>query len=139
MSITGKRLQIYLELLRSEKPLGVREIQRRLGISTPSLVRYHLEYLEKADMVAKNDEGKYYAIKKKDSIISLFTVIGRALVPITTFFSVFTISFAVFIISLFWPPSLPEASLAFVCITSGLYMLYESYKIVSILKKELQK
>jgi len=86
MSITGKRLQIYLELLRSEKPLGIREIQRRLGISTPSLVRYHLEYLEKAGMVAKNDEGKYYAIKKKDSIISLFTVIGRVLVPITTFF-----------------------------------------------------
>jgi len=139
MSISGKRLRIYLELLRSDKPLGVREIQRRLGISTPSLVRYHLEYLEKAGMVTKNDEGKYYPIKRKDSIVSLFTVIGGSVIPITVFFSVFTISFAALMLALFWPPSLAEMSLAIVCITSGLYMGYESYRLISILKSELQK
>lgn len=55
---------VYWELLKSSDPVGVREIQRRLDFSTPSLVVYHITKLEKIDLVNKTQEGSYFVIRK---------------------------------------------------------------------------
>jgi len=139
MAISGKRLRIYLELLKADRPLGIRELQRNLGVSTPSLVRYHLEYLEKYGLVAKNEEGKYYAIRRRDTLLSMFIIVRDSLVPISSFISAFSISFALLILVLFWPPSIVEASLSFVCVLIGLYLIYESVILIEVIKREIRK
>lgn len=56
--LKGNSLEIYRILLRSKKPLGVREIQRKLNLSSPSVVQWHLSKLEEAGLV-KHEMGNY--------------------------------------------------------------------------------
>jgi len=44
--LKGKTLLVYMYLLRSTEPtVGVREVQRSLGFSSPSVSSYHLNKL----------------------------------------------------------------------------------------------
>lgn len=45
--LKGTTLEVYRFLLKSNKPVGAREIQRNLKLSTPSLAVYHLSKLGK--------------------------------------------------------------------------------------------
>ena len=40
---SGKTLSVYLYMLLMRRPVGIREIQRGLNFSTPSLVHYHIK------------------------------------------------------------------------------------------------
>ena len=40
--LRGKTLEVYRYLLKSKNPVGIREVQRSLDLSTPSLASYHL-------------------------------------------------------------------------------------------------
>ncbi len=71
-------IRIYLYMLGKNEPLGPREIMRELGLSSPSLVYYHLRKLEEQGLVKKINNG-YIAIPgiKIEGYIQL----GRKLVP----------------------------------------------------------
>ncbi len=43
-NLTGRTLMIYFVLL-NKKSIGVRELQRHLDLSSPSVAKYHLEKL----------------------------------------------------------------------------------------------
>lgn len=62
--LQGKTLIIYWTLLKSNDPLGVRELQRILGFSSPSLVSYHIKKLEDLKLVDKTQIGAYFVIRK---------------------------------------------------------------------------
>jgi DNA-binding IclR family transcriptional regulator len=61
--ITGNTLRTFLYLL-THGPSELREVQRSLGLSTPSLASYPLGRLVDAGYVTQDDEGKYVAIKE---------------------------------------------------------------------------
>ena len=71
-------IRIYLYMMSKNEPLGPREIMRELGLSTPSLVYYHLKKLEEQGLVKKTSSG-YVAVPgiKIEGYIQL----GRKLVP----------------------------------------------------------
>ena len=60
--LQGKTLKVYRFILRSNEPARVREIQRSLGFSSPSLVLYHLEKLKWAGLI--KEEGIGYVADK---------------------------------------------------------------------------
>lgn len=60
--LQGKTLQIYRFIIRRNEPARVREIQRSLGFSSPSLVLYHLEKLKEAGLI--KEEGIGYVADK---------------------------------------------------------------------------
>lgn len=86
--IRGNTLRVYVFLLR-RGPSELREIQRGLELSTPSLASYHLERLVAAGYAAQNEQGQYFAIKESSGeILEGFSRVGVHLVPQLLFFAV---------------------------------------------------
>jgi hypothetical protein len=88
--LKGKTLLVYWFMLRSPgSKVGVREIQRTLGFSSPSVASYHLDKLCSLGLVDKSVIGEYF-IKEdvKVGVLSFFTRLGRFLVPRYLFYSV---------------------------------------------------
>ena len=88
--LKGKTLQIYWYMLRSPSShVGVREIQRALGLSSPSVAAHHLEKLVSLGLVDKTHIGEYYITQEvKVGILRFFTRLGRYLVPRYLFYSI---------------------------------------------------
>ncbi|MEM2448202.1 MAG: hypothetical protein QXT14_04550, partial [Candidatus Bathyarchaeia archaeon] len=80
-ALKGKTLQVYMYLLRSRRGVGVREVQRALRLSSPSLAFHHLDKLEALGLVGKDAYGRYVVTRKVDvGVLSLFVnVLGYAL------------------------------------------------------------
>ncbi len=58
----GKTLLIYRFIITQNSPVGVREIQRKLKFSSPSLAHYHLDKLKEEGLI-KEEAGGYTADK----------------------------------------------------------------------------
>jgi hypothetical protein len=86
--LKGNTLRVYLLLL-SKGPCELRDVQRALGFSTPSLASYHLNKLIEAGYASQNSAGQYLSIKDvSGEILEGFTRVGGVLVPQLTFFSI---------------------------------------------------
>ncbi|MEQ9715160.1 MAG: ArsR family transcriptional regulator [Candidatus Asgardarchaeia archaeon] len=89
--LRGKALKIYLLLLKNGNPMGVREIQRKLNFSTPSLVVYHLNKLIDLGIVSKTENDLYYATELvKSTYLRDFIKIKGFIFPRFLFYSVFS-------------------------------------------------
>lgn len=88
--LKGKTLLVYWYLLRSSRSLvGVREIQRVLGFSSPSVAAHHLDKLLSLGLVDKKLTGEYFLKQEvKVGLLRFFTRLGRFLVPRYLFYSV---------------------------------------------------
>lgn len=110
-AIKGTTLDVYFYLLRKKESAGVREIQRALGLSSPSVSSYHLEKLENLEVVRKNRFGNYEIAKKLDiGALNQFIIVGNYTVPRFFFYAVFlTVFFGGYLLLfLTWPISTGE-------------------------------
>ena len=86
--VRGNTLRVYLFLLR-EGPSELRQVQRSLELSTPSLASYHLDKLVSLGYASQNPLGQYFAVKEAASeILEGFTKVGSLVVPQLFFFAV---------------------------------------------------
>jgi predicted transcriptional regulator len=60
--VRGNTLKVYLYLLR-QGPSELRDVQREVGLSSPSLASYHLGKLSEAGFVKQDEHGRYFAVK----------------------------------------------------------------------------
>jgi hypothetical protein len=88
--LRGKTLQVYLYLLKYGKAVGVREIQKELGFSSPSVAFHHLDKLVGLGVVEKDEYERYILSRKVDSGIlhSFFSIRGLTL-PRLGFYAAF--------------------------------------------------
>lgn len=88
--LRGKTLLVYWFILRSPgSNIGVREIQRALGFSSPSVAAHHLEKLLSLGLVDKTLRGEYILKEEiKVGVLRFFTRLGRFLIPRYLFYSV---------------------------------------------------
>jgi len=88
--LKGKTLLVYWHMLKTPtNKTGVREIQRALGFSSPSVATHHLEKLITLGLADKSGTGEYYLTQEvKIGLLKLFTRLGRFLVPRYLFYSV---------------------------------------------------
>lgn len=86
----GKTLLVYWYLLQSStRTVGVREVQRALKFSSPSIAVHHLQKLLDLGLVDKKGTGEYVLQEEvKVGILRLFTRMGRFMVPRYLFYSV---------------------------------------------------
>lgn len=87
--LKGKTLLVYWHLLRSSgSRVGVREIQRKLGFSSPSVAAYHLNKLMSLGLVEKTMTGEYILVSEvQTGLLRFFTRLGRFLIPRYLFYS----------------------------------------------------
>ncbi|MHA2292823.1 MAG: winged helix-turn-helix domain-containing protein [Candidatus Hodarchaeales archaeon] len=110
-AIKGTTLDVYFYLLRKKSPAGVREIQRNLNLSSPSVSSYHLDKLESLGVVKKNRFGNHEIAKKIDiGALNQFIMIRNFTLPRFLFYAVFaTVLFGgYFFLFLTWPLSTGE-------------------------------
>jgi predicted DNA-binding transcriptional regulator len=85
-----QRFRIYWFMLTRGEPVGVREIQRGLGISSPSVVSFHLDRLKRVGVVGSDEYGRYVLNTKVEiGILQGFTRVGGFMLPRFTFYAVF--------------------------------------------------
>ncbi|MDH5806695.1 MAG: hypothetical protein QXW62_02655 [Candidatus Methanomethylicaceae archaeon] len=99
--LKGKTLMVYWYLLKhSKSTVGVREIQRKLKFSSPSVAAYHLDKLYSLGLVGKTPTGEYYLAQEvKVGVLKLFTRIGNFLIPRYLFYSIwFSSMFLVYLL-----------------------------------------
>lgn len=94
--LQGKTLAVYFFLLRQTEPISSREIQRRLGLSSPSLALYHLKKLENLELVEMSGtEGFQVTRYIRVGILQFFIGMGRIYLPRYVFYILFATSYLV--------------------------------------------
>lgn len=88
--LKGKTLLVYWYLLQqSTHSVGVREVQRALKFSSPSVAVHHLQKLQDLGLVDKKGTGEYVLEEEvKVGILRFFMHMGRFFVPRYLFYSV---------------------------------------------------
>ena len=94
--LRGKTLLVYLYMLRGKKAsVGVREVQRALGFSSPSVAAYHLNKLRELGLV-ESVRGDYRLTRLvKVGVLRRFVAIGGLLLPRLLFYAVLITSLLV--------------------------------------------
>ena len=85
--LEGTTFNVYLYVLKENKPMGPRDVMRSANLSSPSVAYRHLQKLEDLGLLEKNEKGRY--IIKEKAKISGYLWVGRTLVPRLIFYSLF--------------------------------------------------
>jgi DNA-binding transcriptional ArsR family regulator len=87
--LKGKTLLVYMYIIRVNQPsVGVREIQRALGFSSPSVSAYHLNKLKDLGLV-ESIRGDYSLIRMvKVGVLKQFVTFGGIMLPRYLFYAV---------------------------------------------------
>ena len=89
--LKGNTLRVYLYVLKSTGNVGVREVQRALGFSSPTLAAYHLDKLVELELLEKK-YGEYKLVREvRVGVLKQFIRIGSVMLPRHLFYaSLFT-------------------------------------------------
>jgi len=91
-ALRGKNWDVYWLLLKNGHPMSVRQVQKALRFSSPSVAQHHLERLRDLGLVQKQDVGGTYllATEVKIGVLRHFVKLGRLLFPRYFFYAVFS-------------------------------------------------
>jgi hypothetical protein len=95
--LKGNTLRVYWALLRSpDRVVGVRELQRSLGFSSPALASYHLRKLQDLGLV-REELGEYHLIREvKVGVLTQFLKLGTLMLPRYTLYAILFTTLLVF-------------------------------------------
>lgn len=89
-ALRGKTLTVYLYLLRHGKAAGVREVQKELGFSSPSVAFHHLDKLVGLGVVKKDEYERYVLAAKVDAgVLQSFINVAGLQLPRLGFYGAF--------------------------------------------------
>jgi len=94
-ALRGKAWKVYWLLLKNGRPMSVREVQKALHFSSPSVAQHHLEQLRELGLVQKQEVGGHYSLvnEVKIGVLRHFIRLGRILFPRYFFYAVFSTTF----------------------------------------------
>lgn len=88
--LRGKTLEVYLYLLKHGRAAGVREVQKGLGFSSPSVAFHHLDKLIGLGILEKDEYERYVLVKKVDTgILQAFVSVAGLTLPRLGFYGAF--------------------------------------------------
>jgi Bacterial regulatory protein, arsR family len=100
--LKGNTLRVYVYALKQGN-VGVREVQRALGMSNPSLAQYHLNKLRELGLVTENNGEYAVSNQVKVDVMKDFLKLGTLLVPRFVFYAAFFSAIAVSLFYLGYP------------------------------------
>ena len=94
-ALKGKAWKVYWFLLKMGNPVGVREVQRALHFSSPSIAFHHLEQLRELGLVQKQEIGGHYSLvgEVKIGVLRHYVKLGKLLFPRYFFYALFSTMF----------------------------------------------
>ena len=129
-SLKGNTLRVYWTLLKSETGImGVREVQRALKFSSPTLAAYHLRKLEELGLV-KNERGDYRLIKEvKVGVLKEFMRLGAVMLPRYTLYATMFTALLAFYLLQFKEISFYSASALIFVLLPTVIFWYETLRV----------
>jgi DNA-binding transcriptional ArsR family regulator len=124
-ALRGTTLEIYRFLLKSNKPMGIREVQRALNLSSPSIVAYHFSKLEEVDLV-KREKGDYVVSRL---ILEHSIRVRRFIIPRHLFYAAFAIAVLIIELTLL-KPSVINREYFFSTVTTLVFAIVFCYEAV---------
>jgi DNA-binding Lrp family transcriptional regulator len=127
--LRGLTLKVYKFILKNDKPVGIREVQRALNLSSPTLALYHMNKLEEAGFIKKELNG-YVADR---IILENLVRLRRVLIPRHFFYTVFFVASLIFLVVFLRPSILTREymfSLAVVSVAAAT-SVYETIRALS--------
>jgi DNA-binding transcriptional ArsR family regulator len=121
--LKGTTLEVYRFLLKSSKPVGIRELQRALNLSSPSVANYHLSKLEDVGLLKKQD-GAYTVCKY---LLENSVKISRFLIPRYFFYTIFAIAVLAIELTLMRPVEITR-EYAFFMASTVIFLGFFSYE-----------
>jgi hypothetical protein len=100
--LKGNTLRVYWYVMNaSQQTVGVREVQRALDFSSPTLALYHLDKLKDLGLVSK-ESGEYRLIREvKVDFLKQFLKLGTWFVPrFALYAALFTVLFVYYVLIL---------------------------------------
>lgn len=139
--ISGTTWDVYLFILTSNEPIGVRDVWRKLKLSSPSLAQYHINKLLDLKLLLQTQDGKY-SVKEKEQIEALrsFVLLRGRLIPRLVFYGALIAGvLAVYLV--FKPFRWDFRDLIFVIVSafSILAFFFEAYNQYRSLRVSVQK
>ena len=129
--LRGLTLKVYRYVLKNNKETGIREVQRALKLSSPTLAVYHLEKLEQAGLIKKGVTGYIVDRVYLRNLVRL----RRLLVPRYLFYALF-FTLAVVVELLFLRPVVFSREYAFAFIVTCAAAISYVYETVKAWMKE---
>jgi len=123
--LRGRTSRVYKFVLENGKPVGIREIQRALNLSSPTLALYHVNKLEEAGLVKKYMNG-YVADR---IVLENFIRLKRTLIPRYFFYTVFFAT-ALVILAIFIRPHVLTREYIFSVATIFVATIMSMYEMV---------
>jgi hypothetical protein len=139
--IYGKTWDVYLCILTSSAPIGVRDIWRALGLSSPSLAQYHVNKLLDLKLIENTVDGKYVTNdEERLEALRSFLMLRGMLIPRMVVYAALLSGVLVSYV-LFWPwrgdfRDLMTLSVTLFSIAAFLFEAVKQYRGLSVWKKE---
>jgi DNA-binding transcriptional ArsR family regulator len=131
-ALRGKAWKVYWYILKKGEPVGVREVQRALRFSSPSIANHHLEQLCEHGLVTKQEIGGQYTLvnEVKIGVLRHYVKLGKLLFPRFFFYALFsTIFYIAYLTLLMTAFNRDNLFIAiFGAITCGIFW-YEAYRV----------
>ncbi|MEM2843477.1 MAG: helix-turn-helix domain-containing protein [Candidatus Bathyarchaeia archaeon] len=134
--LKGTTLKAYWYIFKVNRAVGVRELQKALSLSSPSVALHHLEKLKRLGLLTKDELGKYYLKDEvKVGVFRFFFKFGKLLLPRFLFYAVFFSSaLTLYLIQAF----IENESPSFFALTLGFIASITSwYEAIKIWKEKL--
>jgi DNA-binding transcriptional ArsR family regulator len=115
--LKGLTLRVYWHILGSHKKdsIGVRAVQRALGLSSPSVSLHHLEKLRSLGLLEKDFTGEYRLVNEvRVGVLRNFVGLFGLLLPRYLFYSTMFTAMLLLYPVLFPPTLSPHNTMAFV-------------------------
>jgi DNA-binding transcriptional ArsR family regulator len=129
--LKGKTLLVYMYIIRSNSPaVGVREVQRALGFSSPSVSSYHLNKLQELGLV-DSERGDYHLVREvKVGVLRLFVTLGGVMLPRFLFYAVLvTTMLATFLFQFPYSPTRQYISTVLIGAVPTIILWFETIRI----------
>ena len=129
-TIRGNTVRVYLFVLRNG-PCELRDVQRALKLSTPSLAFYHLSRLVQAGNVNRTEDGRYIAVTDISAdLLDGYVKFGKRIFPQLFFLTLIFTAILVYYVYLIWRVPLDwDDAVTLVFSLSVIVLWYETIKV----------
>jgi hypothetical protein len=126
--LEGTTRRVFRFVYRQGEPVGIHDIQRGLGLSSPSVAHYHVGKLLKAGLLKEDGEG-YTADK---TVFENMIRIRRTVLPLQVGYAAFFVTALIALVTIMRPSQLSSTyvfAVALVIVAVGV-SLFEAYKVM---------
>ncbi|MGD0395545.1 MAG: winged helix-turn-helix domain-containing protein [Nitrososphaerales archaeon] len=125
--LEGTTRKVFRFVHRQRKPVGIHDIQRGLGLSSPSVAHYHVGKLLKAGLLKEDGEG--YTVDK--TVFENMIRIRKTALPLQTAYAAFFLTALLALVTIMRPNQLSSTYVFAVAVALIALIIssFEAYKV----------